>query len=45
MDRLGVIPLPEEEAKKKVLSRYQSLLKRWKQVDNADLLEIYLAAL
>src|SRR5262249_5800460 len=33
------------EAKQKVLSRYQSLLKRWKQVDNADLLELYLTAL
>ncbi len=45
MQRVGAKPLPEDEAKKKVLSRYQSLLKRWKQVDNADLLEIYLTDL
>jgi carboxyl-terminal processing protease len=45
MQRVGEKPLPEDEAKKKVLNRYQSLLKRWKQVDNADLLEIYLTDL
>ncbi len=45
MQRIGEKAVPEEEAKKKVLSRYQSALKRWKQVDNADLLEIYLTDL
>jgi carboxyl-terminal processing protease len=45
MQRVAEKPLPEDEAKKKVLSRYQGLLKRWKQVDNADLLEIYLSDL
>jgi carboxyl-terminal processing protease len=45
MQRVAEKPLPEDEAKKKVLSRYQSLLKRWKQVDNSDLLEIYLTDL
>lgn len=45
MQKVGEKPVPDDEAKKKVLSRYQSLLKRWKQVDNADLLEIYLTDL
>jgi carboxyl-terminal processing protease len=45
LHRIGDKPLPEAEARQKVLTRYQSLLKRWKQVDNADLLEIYLTAL
>lgn len=43
--RIGEKPLPEDEAKQKVLSRYQSQLKRWKQVDNTELLEIYLGGL
>ncbi len=37
--------MPEDEAKKKVLTRYQGLLKRWKQLDNADLLELFLTDL
>jgi carboxyl-terminal processing protease len=45
MQRVAEKPLPEDEAKKKVLSRYQSVLKRWKQVDNSDLLELYLTDL
>ncbi|HEX5272357.1 MAG TPA: carboxy terminal-processing peptidase, partial [Gemmataceae bacterium] len=46
MQRVGEKPVPEDEAKKKVLSRYESLLKRWKQqMDNSDLLEIYLTDL
>src|SRR5207253_8638142 len=38
-------PLAEDEAKKKVLSRYQGTFKRWKQFDNSDLLELYLTDL
>jgi carboxyl-terminal processing protease len=34
-------PVSEAEARQNVLNRYQGLLKRWKQVDNADLLEMY----
>lgn len=45
MQRVAEKPLPEAEAKKKVLARYHSLLKRWKQVDHSDLLEIYLTDL
>jgi carboxyl-terminal processing protease len=43
--RVAEKPLPEDEAKKKVLSRYESTLKRWKQFDNSDLMELYLTAL
>jgi carboxyl-terminal processing protease len=45
LSRLGEKPVPEAEAKQKLLTRYQSLLKRWKQVDNYDLMEIYLSDL
>jgi carboxyl-terminal processing protease len=45
MQRVAEKPVPEAEAKKKVLERYQGALKRWKQVDNADLVEIYLTDL
>jgi carboxyl-terminal processing protease len=45
MQRIGEKAVSEEEARKKVLARYQSALKRWKQVDNSDLLEIYLTDL
>lgn len=45
LHRVGAKPLPEAEARQKVLSRYQNLLKRWKQVDNAELLELYLSDL
>ncbi len=43
--RLGTKPVPDAEARKKVLARYRSLLKRWKDVDNFDLMEIYLSSL
>jgi carboxyl-terminal processing protease len=45
LHRMGQKPLPDAEARQKVLTRYQSLLKRWKQFDNYDLMEIYLTAL
>ncbi len=45
LQRMGDKPVAEAEAKEKVLTRYKSLAKRWKQVDNADLLEIYLTDL
>jgi carboxyl-terminal processing protease len=44
-ERLGTKPLPEAEAKQKVLERYQGFVKRMKQLDNYDLMEIYLTAL
>ncbi len=43
--RLGTKPVPDDEARKKVLARYKSVLKRWKDVDNFDLMEIYLSSL
>lgn len=45
LHRIGEKPLPEAEARQKVLERYQGLLKRWKQLDNYDLLELYLSGL
>src|SRR6266550_6526642 len=45
VQRLDKTPPPEAEAKQQVLSRYQSALKRWKQLDNYELLEIYLSDL
>jgi carboxyl-terminal processing protease len=45
MQRVAEKPPPEAEAKEKVLTRYKGLLRRWKQVDNADLLELYLTSL
>jgi carboxyl-terminal processing protease len=45
LERVEKKPVPEAEARKKILSRYQSRFKRWKQVDNLDLLEFYLSAL
>ena len=36
---------PEADVKKKVQNRYHSLLKRWKQLDNYDLMELYLSDL
>ncbi len=45
MQRVAEKPVPEDEAKKKVLTRYQGVLKRWKQLDNADLLELFLTDL
>jgi carboxyl-terminal processing protease len=40
-----VKPLTDAEAKEKVLQRYQGLVKRFKQLDNNDLLELYLTDL
>lgn len=45
LNRVAEKPLPEAESKEKVLNRYKGLLRRWKQVDNADLLELYLTSL
>ncbi len=45
LQRLGSKPVPEAEARQKVLDRYKGLLKRWKQVDHTDLVEIYLTDL
>src|SRR5262245_9569043 len=44
-ERIADKPLADAEARQKVLARYQGLLKRWKQVDNYDLMEIYLSDL
>jgi carboxyl-terminal processing protease len=38
-------PLTDAEAKEKVLQRYQGLVKRFKQLDSNDLLELYLTDL
>jgi carboxyl-terminal processing protease len=43
--RVAEKPLTEAEAKKKVLARYRSLLRRWQQIDNDELLELYLTGL
>ncbi len=43
--RIGDKPTPADEAKKRVQARYQNLAKRWKQVDNFELMELYLSAL
>ncbi len=45
MQRVAEKPVPEAEAKKKVIERYRSRLKQLKQLDNADLLELYLTDL
>lgn len=45
LPRLGKKPVSEAEAKKQVLTRYKSLLKRWKQLDNYELMELYLSDL
>src|SRR4029077_5548765 len=44
-ERLGTKPLAEAEAKKKVHERYRGFARRMKQLDNFDLLEIYLSSL
>ena len=44
-ERLGAKPLPDAEARKKVKDRYQGFARRMKQLDNHDLLEIYLSSL
>jgi carboxyl-terminal processing protease len=45
MQRVGEKAVGEDEAKKKVLTRYEGALKRTRQWDNADLMEIYLTTL
>lgn len=44
-ERLGTKPLPEAEARKKVRDRYRAFAKRMKQLDNYDLLEVYISSL
>ncbi len=44
-ERLGTKPLPEAEARKKVRDRYHNFARRMKQLDNYDLLEVYLSSL
>ena len=43
--RVAKKPVPEAEAKEKMLKRFQGLQKRWKQLDNYDLMELYLTDL
>ena len=45
LHRVGQKPLPDAEARQKVLTRYQNLFRYWKQLDNFDLMELYLSAL
>ncbi len=45
LQRMGQKPLPEAEAKQKVRERYETVLKRYKQLDNYDLMELYLSDL
>ena len=45
LHKIGPPVLADAEARKKVLERYQGLLKRYKQVDNYDLMEMYLTDL
>jgi carboxyl-terminal processing protease len=45
LQRVGEKPLPEAEAKQKVLDRYKGLLKRSRQMDGTDLVELYLTDL
>ncbi|HYT89394.1 MAG TPA: carboxy terminal-processing peptidase [Gemmataceae bacterium] len=44
-ERLGTKPLSEAEAKQKVRDRYRGFARRLKQLDNYDLMEVYLSAL
>jgi carboxyl-terminal processing protease len=45
LNRISDKPVPDAEAREKVLKRYKGLLKRMKQMDNVDLLELYLTEL
>jgi carboxyl-terminal processing protease len=45
LNRIADKPVGEAEAREKVLKRYQGMLKRMKQMDNVDLLELYLTEL
>ena len=44
-ERLAKKPLPEVEVKKKVRDRYHGFARRMKQLDNYDLMEVYLSSL
>jgi carboxyl-terminal processing protease len=44
-ERIGTKPLPEAEAAKKVRDRYHSFARRMKQLDNHDIVEVYLSSL
>ena len=45
LERLVTKPPPEAESRKKIHDRYHSFARRMKQLDNYDLLEVYLSAL
>lgn len=45
LQRLAAKPLPEAEGRQKIRERYHGLAKRIKQLDNYDLMELYLSAL
>jgi carboxyl-terminal processing protease len=45
LQRLGTKPPPEAEAVKKVRERYRGFARRMKQLDNYDLMEVYLSDL
>jgi carboxyl-terminal processing protease len=45
LQRIGTKPVPDAEARQKVRDRYQGFARRMKQLDNYDLLEIYLTGL
>jgi carboxyl-terminal processing protease len=45
LQRLGQKPLPDAEATKKVRERYRGFARRMKQLDNYDLMEVYLSDL
>jgi carboxyl-terminal processing protease len=45
MFKIGQKPLPDAEAKQKVLARYRSVYRHWKQLDNYELMELYLSDL
>jgi carboxyl-terminal processing protease len=45
LHRMGQKPLPDAEAKQKVRERYETIFKRYKQLDNYDLMELYLSDL
>jgi carboxyl-terminal processing protease len=45
LHRLGSKPVSDAEARQKVQARYRSLLKRWQQLDNYELMELFLSDL
>jgi carboxyl-terminal processing protease len=45
LQRIGTKPLPEAEAVQKIRDRYRGFARRMKQLDNYDLMEIYLSDL